>query len=280
MLECAVMIITSPQNPKVKHAIKLRERRQRKRDGLMLIEGYDELRLATASGIRLQTLFYCPALFGAVDNEALLAHARQAGAELLEVSQSVFEKMAYRENPDGWLGIAPTLRGVLADLRLSANPLLIVAESVEKPGNLGAILRSADAAGVDGLILCDPTIDLGNPNVVRSSRGAIFSVPVAEATSAETLAWLRQRGIKVAAATPEAASSFTEVDLSGPVAIVVGTEHEGLSPLWRDQADVKARIPMLGRVNSLNVVTATTLFIYEAVRQRSPQFFIHVSPES
>ncbi|MEK7785666.1 MAG: RNA methyltransferase, partial [Chloroflexota bacterium] len=231
MLECAVMIITSPQNPKVKHALKLRERRQRKRDGLMLIEGYDELRLATASGVRLQTLFYCPALFGAVAKEALLAHARQAGAELLEVSRSVFEKMAYRENPDGWLGIAPALRGALADLHLSANPLLIVAESVEKPGNLGAILRSADAAGVDGLILCDPTIDLGNPNVVRSSRGTIFSVPVAEATSAETLAWLRERGIKVAAATPEAAEPFTEVDLSGPVAIVVGTEREGLSPL-------------------------------------------------
>lgn len=269
MLECAVMIITSSQNPKVKHAIKLRERRQRKRDGLMLIEGCDELSLATASGVRLQTLFYCPALFGAVDTAALLAHARQAGAELLEVGQLVFEKMAYRENPDGWLGIAPALRGVLADLRLSANPLLIVAESVEKPGNLGAILRSADAAGVDGLILCDPTIDLGNPNVLRSSRGTIFSVPVAEATSAETLAWLRQRGIKVAAASPEAAKPYTEVDLSGPVAIVVGAEREGLSPLWRDQADVKARIPMLGRVNSLNVAMATTLFVYEAVRQRA-----------
>ncbi len=263
------MIITSSQNPKVKHAIKLRERRQRKRDGLMLIEGCDELSLATASGVRLQTLFYCPALFGAVDTAALLAHARQAGAELLEVGQLVFEKMAYRENPDGWLGIAPALRGVLADLRLSANPLLIVAESVEKPGNLGAILRSADAAGVDGLILCDPTIDLGNPNVLRSSRGTIFSVPVAEATSAETLAWLRQRGIKVAAASPEAAKPYTEVDLSGPVAIVVGAEREGLSPLWRDQADVKARIPMLGRVNSLNVAMATTLFVYEAVRQRA-----------
>jgi TrmH family RNA methyltransferase len=280
MLEWAVMIITSPQNPKVKHAIKLRERRQRKRDGLMLIEGYDELRLAAASGVRLQTLFYCPALFGSVDKEALLAHARQAGAELLEVSRPLFEKMAYRENPDGWLGVAPALHNTLAGLRLSDNPLLIVAESVEKPGNLGAILRSADAAGVDALILCDPTIDLGNPNVVRSSRGTIFSVPVAEATSAETLAWLRERGIKVAAATPEAAEPFTKVDLRGPVAIVVGTEREGLSPLWRDQADVKARVPMLGRVNSLNVATATTLFVYEAVRQRSPKSFIHISPES
>ncbi len=262
------MIITSPQNPKVKYAIKLRERRQRKHEALMLIEGYDELVLALASSLRLQTLFFCPAFFGAVDKEALLNQAGQAGTELLEVSQPVFEKMAYRENPDGWLGIAPALHSTLADLRLSANPLLIVAEAVEKPGNLGAILRSADAAGASAAILCDPTVDLANPNVIRSSRGTVFSLPVVEASSAETLAWLRERGIKVVAATPEAASTFTEVDLTGPIAIVVGTEREGLSPFWRDQVDVKARIPMLGRVNSLNVATATTLFFYEAVRQR------------
>ncbi|MBI3244453.1 MAG: RNA methyltransferase [Chloroflexi bacterium] len=262
------MLITSLQNPKVKHALKLRERRQRKRDGLMLIEGYDELRLALASNVRLQTLFFCPAFFGAVEEAALLDPARQTEAEMLEVSRDVFEKMAYRENPDGWLGVAPAANNTLADLSLSANPLLVVAEAVEKPGNLGAILRSADAAGVEAVILCDPTVDIGNPNVIRSSRGTVFSVPVVEVTSAEALAWLGERGIKVVAATPEAASPFTEVDFTGPIAIVVGTEREGLSPIWREQVAVKAHIPMLGKVNSLNVATATTLFIYEVLRQR------------
>ena len=262
------MMISSPQNPKIKHAVKLRERRQREREGLMLVEGRDELSLALASGVRPQTLFYCPSFFGATRPEGWLEQAREAGAELIEVSPAVFEKIAYRENPDGWLAVIPALRRRLDDLSPGANPLLVVAEAIEKPGNLGAILRSADAAGATGLIICDPTTDLANPNVVRSSRGTLFSVPVAEADGAETIAWLRARGIKLVAATPQANLVYTEADLRGPAAIAVGAEDEGLSRAWLEQADIAVRIPMLGRVNSLNVATAATLLLYEAVRQR------------
>ncbi len=235
----------------------------------MLVEGHDELALAIAGGAKPVTLFFCPQFFGDVPKDDVLARAEQGGVELIEVSERVFEKMAYRENPDGWLAIFPSIQRRLADLRLGSNPLLIVVEAVEKPGNLGAILRSADAGGVDGVILCDPTVDLGNPNVARPSRGALFTVPVAEASSAESLAWLRERKIQIVAATPEANVLYTEADLRGPVAVVVGTEKKGLSAVWRAGADVAARIPMAGRINSLNVAAATTLFIFEAVRQRS-----------
>lgn len=262
------MIIASPQNPKIKHAVKLRERRQRDREGLMLVEGRDELSLALASGVRPQTLFYCPSFFGAPNPQALMEQAREAGAELIEVSPAVFEKIAYRENPDGWLAVIPALRRRLDDLALGANPLLVVAEAIEKPGNLGAILRSADAAGATGLVVCDPTTDLANPNVVRASKGTLFTVPVAEAEGAEALAWLRARGIKIVAATPQANLIYTEADLRGPAAIAVGAEDEGLSRAWLEQADLAVRIPMRGRVNSLNVATAATLLLYEAVRQR------------
>jgi RNA methyltransferase, TrmH family len=264
------MIITSPQNPKIKQAIKLNERRHRDREGLMLVEGFDELSLALESGVRPQTLFYCPALLNENSDE-LPARARAMGTELIEVSQPVFEKMAYRENPDGWLALVPTqsIRRQLSDLALGENPLLVVAEAVEKPGNLGAILRSADAAGVHAFLLCDPTTDLSNPNVVRSSRGTLFSLPVVEVKKDEALRWLRERGIKLIAATPQASLIYTQANLRGPVAIAVGTEKEGLSQTWLEQADVAVRIPMRGRVNSLNVATATTLLLYEAVRQRS-----------
>lgn len=264
------MIITSPQNPKIKQAIKLNERRHRDREGLMLVEGFEELSLALESGVRPQTVFYCPALFSG-EAEELLVRARATGAELIEVSQPVFEKMAYRENPDGWLALVPTqsIRRHLSDLALNENPLLVVAEAVEKPGNLGAILRSADAAGVHALLLCDPTTDLSNPNVVRSSRGTLFSLPVVEVQKDEALRWLRERGIKLIAATPQASLIYTQADLRGPIAIAVGTEKEGLSQTWLEQADVAVRIPMRGRVNSLNVATATTLLLYEAVRQRT-----------
>jgi TrmH family RNA methyltransferase len=264
------MIITSLQNPNVKQTIRLRERREREREGLMLVEGFAELSLALESGARPQTVFYCPALFGG-NAEELLARARATGAELIEVSPPVFEKIAYRENPDGWLALVSTqsVRRHLNDLTLGENALLVVAEAVEKPGNLGAILRSADAAGVHGVILCDPTTDLSNPNVVRSSRGTLFTVPVAEAQVDEARRWLHERRITLIATSPQADLIYTQADLRGPVAIAVGTEKAGLSPTWLDHADVAVRIPMRGRVNSLNVATATTLLLYEAVRQRT-----------
>lgn len=269
MLESGAMIISSPHNPRVKHALALRERKQRKRDGLMVVEGYDEIGLALECGVRPRTLFYCRALFGRVDADALLGRVRKTEAEMVEVEARVFEKMAYRENPDGWLAVVPIPQHTLEDLKLSPVPFLVVVEAVEKPGNLGAILRSADAAGCDAVILCDPTADIGNPNVVRSSRGTVFSMPVAVATSEEALNWSRAQGIRVVAATPDASALYTQVDLRGPAVIAFGTERQGLSDVWRQGADVKARIPMRGRVRSLNVASATALFLFEVLRQRT-----------
>lgn len=262
------MLITSLQNPKIKYAASLRESRQRKKDRLMLVEGRDEIAMALESGAKPQTLFYCPEFFGEGDPASLLKQVTQSGAEMLEVNKRVFEKIAYRENPDGWLAIFPSIHTTLDDLKLGKCPLIVVVESVEKPGNLGAILRTSDAANVDAVLICDPKIDLGNPNVLRTSRGTLFTLPIVLAKSDEAFGWLKAHGIKTVAATPEGSTLYTEANLRQPIAIIVGTEKDGLSALWRDSADIKARVPMFGKINSLNVSVSTALFIYEAVRQR------------
>jgi TrmH family RNA methyltransferase len=257
------MDITSTQNPRIKHIVKLREdKRQRQKDGLILVEGFDELTLALSCGLLPQTLLTAPELA----SRDLSIHA---DVETLTLGRAVFEKVSYRDNPDGWLGIFPTPKKSLADLTLSPSPVVIVAESIEKPGNLGAILRTADAANVDALLVCDPRVDLWNPNVIRASRGAVFAVPTVEVDSPTALAWLRSRKMRILAATPAADVNYTDVDLREPVAIIVGTEDKGLSDLWMQNADLKVLIPMLGKVNSLNVSIATALITYEIVRQRN-----------
>lgn len=260
--------LTSTHNPRVRAALALRERRTRDREGRTLVEGHDELSLALESGATPGDLFYCPALFSVADPEALLQRARVAGARLVEVDRRVFEKLAYREHPDGFLAVAAIPYRGLADLSLGENPLILIAELLEKPGNLGAILRTADAAGVDALIACDSVTDWGNPNVVRASKGTVFSVQTAEASSAETLDWLRARGIAILAATPAAERLYYDVDMRGPVALAVGAERQGLSEAWLARQAETALVPMSGRANSLNVATVAALLMYEAVRQR------------
>jgi TrmH family RNA methyltransferase len=255
------MNITSVQNPRVKHLVKLRDdRKQRQRDGVMLVEGLDEIELALSAGYQPQTIFSAPEL----------TRAQLAGnlPETLTVNRAVFEKISYRENPDGWLAVFPIPKATLDGLHLGPQPLLIIAESIEKPGNLGAILRTADAAGADALLVCDSRVDIYNPNVVRSSRGTLFTVPTLEATNEQALAFVQQHGIKTLAATPQAGAEYTRQDLRGPLAVVVGTEDRGLTDFWMARADLKVKIPMLGRVNSLNVSVATALIVYEAIRQR------------
>jgi TrmH family RNA methyltransferase len=255
------MHITSLQNPRVKQIIKLRDnKRQRQRDNLMLVEGWDEINLALSCGYPPQTLLNAP--------ELASHRIENTQAETITVNRAVFEKISYRENPDGWLGIFPIPKFSLTDLKLNASPLVIVAESIEKPGNLGAILRTADAAGVDALILCDPRVDLYSPNVVRASRGALFAVPCVEASNESALEFLRKYKIKIAAATPQAEAEYTRQDLRGPLAVAVGTEDKGLTDFWMKQSDIRIKIPMTGKVNSLNVSIATALIIYEAVRQK------------
>lgn len=256
------MEITSLQNPRVKQLVKLREdKKQRQQDGLILVEGYDELTLALACGFIPSTLLTAPEL---ASQTLSIPHA----VENVTVSRAVFEKISYRDNPDGWLGIFPMPVRTLADLTLSEAPLVIVAESVEKPGNLGAILRTADAAHVDAVLVCDPRVDVWNPNVIRASRGAVFAVPVVEVKSPEALSWLRSRKMRLLAATPSAEALYTSVDMKGPLAIAVGTEDEGLTDFWMQNADLRVKIPMAGKVNSLNVSIAAALMTYEALRQR------------
>jgi TrmH family RNA methyltransferase len=258
------MDITSLQNPRVKHIVRLRDdKRQRREDGLMLVEGYDEVQLALAAGHQPRTIISAP--------ELVSRQIDAVDAESITVNRAVFEKISYRDNPDGWLGIFPIPQASLDDLKLSGSPLVIVAESVEKPGNLGAILRTADASRVDALLVCDPRVDVWNPNVVRASRGAVFSVPTVECDNASALDWLKKRAIRVVAATPSATEIYSDVNLTKPVAVAVGTEDEGLTDFWMSNADVQVKIPMLGRVNSLNVSVSTALIVYEAVRQRNTE---------
>ncbi len=260
-------LITSLQNPKIKEVVKLRDRRPRDETGLFIIEGYRELKRALDAGRQIQTLFYCPELFLGT-NEGALRHQCKSAAQI-ECTKEVFAKISYRDRPDGLLAVAPQVHLKLSDLKLKKNPFLLVAESIEKPGNLGTILRSCDAAGVDAVIVCDPTTDIHNPNVVRSSVGTLFTLPVIEASSEETLAFLKKHGIAALAATPHAKHEFTQVDLKVPLAIVVGTEQYGLTENWMKNADIAVRIPMFGVADSLNVASATTILLYEVVRQRN-----------
>ncbi len=260
-------LITSLQNTKVKEAVKLRDRRAREESGLFIIEGYRELKRALDAGRQVQTLFYCPEFFLGTNEGSLREQCKKAAH--LECTKEVFAKISYRDRPDGLLAIAPQVHLKLSDLKLKKNPFLLIAESIEKPGNLGTILRSCDAAGVDAVIVCDPTTDIHNPNVVRSSVGTLFTLPVLEASSEETLAYLKKHGIKAMAATPHAKQEYTEADLKVPLAIVVGTEQYGLTENWMKNADITVRIPMFGVADSLNVASATTILLYEVIRQRN-----------
>ena len=259
--------ITSPANPRIKHLVALRRRRVRDDAKVTLVEGFEELQLALAAGIRPNALFYSPELGGA-DQPPLLTQATERGADVIRVTKEVFSKVAYRESPDGWLAIVPEVRAELSALRIGQNPLVLICEGVEKPGNLGAILRTADAAGVDAVIATDPVTDFGNPNVIRASKGTVFSVPVATGTSTQVMAWLSEHEIKLVATSPDAEVLLTGADLTHAAAIAVGSESSGLSADWLAFADVKVRIPMFGLADSLNVATSAAIVCYEAIRQR------------
>jgi len=263
--------IVSPANPRVKAAVKLRQRSHRDETGLMLIEGYREILRALQNNHPLTELFYCRELFLGKNEDSILERCRAAGIPLRECAESVFAKLAYRDRPEGLLAVAPQLRRSLQDLSLPVRPLLVVVESIEKPGNLGTILRSADAAGADAVIVCDRCTDINNPNVVRASLGVLFAIPVAEASTAETVSWLQERKIQMFAASPHADTLYTHANFTLPTAIVLGSEQYGLSEAWMRAATLRIKIPMLGQSDSLNVAAAATILLYEAVRQRSPE---------
>lgn len=257
----------SASNPRVKQLVALRRRRTREHSGVTLIEGYDELSLALEAGVRPYTVYYSPDLVSD-QQRALLQQAAANGAEVIRVSRAVFDKAAYRESPDGWLAVVPAIPADLAALKSGPRPLILVCEGVEKPGNLGAMLRSADAAGATGVIAAGPVTDWGNPNLIRASKGTVFSVPVASGSVEEVLGWLAEHDLPVVATTPDTDVLLTSADLAGPVAIAVGSEKYGLSAQFLAAAATWVKIPMFGQANSLNVATAAAIAMYEAVRQR------------
>lgn len=263
------MLIASLQNPGIKEVVKLRRRTHRDATGLFIIEGYRELKRALDNHAPLTKLYYCPPLYQGVNEPGLVARCAEAGLPVFECTPAVFQKIAYRDRPEGLLALGRQIHRTLDDLELPENPLLLIAERIEKPGNLGTMLRTADAAGASALIVCDRGTDIHNPNVVRASIGTLFCVPLAEAGTAETIAWLKARGICSIAASPHATQPYTRPDMTRPCAIVVGAEQYGLSDEWMEQADEQVRIPMLGQADSLNVAAATTILLYEALRQRS-----------
>jgi len=265
----ADLVLTSPANPRLKSLTALRRRRAREESGRTLVEGYEELVLALGAGVVPETLYYCPELMlDAATQTRVVGETRSSGVETVRVSRPAFEKVAYREGPDGFLAVVPSVARHCDQLELPPSALVVLCEGVEKPGNLGAILRTADAAGADAVVAADPVTDWGNPNLVRASKGTVFSVPVASDPTTATLAWLADRGITLVATTPDTDVLHTEVDYTGPVAIAVGAEKYGLTDQVLEQAAQRVRIPMVGRANSLNVATSAAIVIYEAVRQR------------
>ncbi len=262
------MRITSLQNQRIKDVVKLQHHRQRTRQGKFLIAGYRALSHALEQGFELLELYIAPSLFFGANEQKLIAQIRATTTPVFEVTEAIFGKLFDNGRPDGLLAVAQQPVRPLGDHQPPATGFYLIAEGVEKPGNLGTILRSADGAGASGVIVCDPCTDLWHPEVVRGSVGACFVVPSFEVESAAAMTWCRQQGIAIMAATPQAEQLYTEVDMTRPVALAVGTEQHGLSPRWLTQADHCIKLPMLGKANSLNVAVAATLLLYEVVRQR------------
>ena len=258
-------IITSTQNPRVKRYMVLQQKSsERRKTGLFVVEGQREIEHCLSTGHTIESLFVCTDIAG--ERVPYASYPSEQGCTF--VSAHVYRKIAYRDGTEGVVAIVRSQPRTLASLQLSDNPLIVVLESVEKPGNLGAVLRSADAAKADAVIVCDPLTDLCNPNLIRSSIGAFFTVPTVACTSEECIAFLKSKHIQILTAQLQDSSLYYATDMRRPTAIVMGTESTGLTTQWREAADAHIRIPMLGKLDSLNVSVSTAILLYEAIRQR------------
>ncbi len=292
--------ITSAQNPKIKNLLLLQEKsRARREQGLFVVEGRRELEHCLEAGYSVRTIFVCPEIFGSIADEGTVSrisgHPRPDKREgpaaegrgrgrseaeaisdtvpssaeaVIEIPESLYRKVAYRESTEGIIAEVEYKERTLSDLNLPENPLIMVLEAVEKPGNLGAVLRSADAAGADAVLICDPLTDLYNPNLIRASIGAVFTVPTVACSSEDAIAFLKARGIQILTAQLQDSSLYYDVDMRRGTALVMGTESTGLTDVWRRAASAHIRIPMLGRLDSLNVSVSAAILLFEAVRQR------------
>lgn len=272
------LFITSAANPRLKGLVALRRRRVREETGQTLVEGYEEIALALTAQVVPSTVYVCEELFspsgraGSQDigtQAELLSQLRARGSEVVRLSPAAYEKVSYREGPDGLIAVVDRVGMPLSALPVSGDRSLgLLAQGVEKPGNLGAMLRTADAAGVQHVVAADPVTDWGNPNVVRASKGTVFAVPVASASTAEVLAWTAEHEIDLIVTTPETDLLHTDVDYTGRVVVAVGSEKHGVDDALLAAATHRVRIPMHGKANSLNVSVAAAVVLYEAVRQR------------
>ena len=257
-------VITSNQNPKIKNVLALEKARERNQQNVFVIEGIKELSLALEGKYVVKTVFFCPEI---ITTEAILEIIKDENL-LIPVQQSVFEKIAYRDSTGGIIAIVEQRRHTLERVRLRENPIVLVLESVEKPGNLGAALRTADAANIDAVIICDPQTDFYNPNVIRSSVGCIFTTQIASSTSQDAISWLKKNNIRIFASSLESSTPYNKIDFTIPSAIVMGTESTGLSDIWIRNADATVIIPMRGKIDSMNVSNAAAVLVFEACRQR------------
>ena len=254
--------ISSAQNPKIKLLLELQQKSaERRKHGLFVVEGRREVERCINNGYQVDTLFWCPEIFG--DEEPVVD-----GARIFQVSADIYNKVAYRGGTEGVIAEVVAQQHTLDGLQLQKRPLVVVLESVEKPGNVGAILRSADASNVDAVIVCDPQCDLYNPNIIRASVGAFFNVPTVACTSEECIQWLKSHDIQILTAQLQDSYYYYETDMSRATAIVMGTESTGLTDKWRQAANAHIKIPMLGIGDSLNVSVSAAILMFEAVRQR------------
>jgi RNA methyltransferase, TrmH family len=260
--------ITSLQNPLIRNLLLLQEKpRERRLQDLVIIEGARETALASASDFSFRTILFCPDL---IDEKEIgnLIPVHDEGPEMIEIPREVFNRLAYRKDSGGIIAVATPVRRSFNDLHLSANPLILVLETVEKPGNLGALLRTADAGNLDAVVICEPQTDIYNPNAIRSSVGCIFTMPVVTSTTEETITWLKSKNIKSFATALTATHLYHETDFRQPSAIIMGSEANGLSRQWLDGADDQVKIPMRGKIDSMNVSASAAIVIFEALRQR------------
>lgn len=260
--------ISSTANPRLRAALRLRGRRERERRGLTLIDGVRETARALSGGGQIREAFYSTQYCTDDECRALLERLAAASVTCHELGTDAFARLAYGDRTDGIVAVAQTPAHVLAELPLPANPLIAVVEGIEKPGNLGAILRTADGAGLDAVIVAEPGTDLFNPNVIRASLGSIFNLPVAVASTGDVLTFLAEHGIAIVAARVQAAIDWTAADYTGPTAIALGSEARGLSDAWAELARTSVHVPMLGVADSLNVSATAAVLFYEALRQR------------
>lgn len=258
--------IISVRNPKIKRLLELQQKSSERREsGLFVVEGRRELERCISAGFRAETVFICPDYCQI--RESVFAQAGSS-PQIFELTKEVYGRIAYRGGTEGVIAEVRAKYPLLEDLKLKPNPLLVVLESVEKPGNLGAVLRSADAAGADAVLVCDPLTDIYNPNTIRASLGTSFSVRTVACTTEEAINWLKGRGIRIFTAQLQDSSYYYNADMKTGCALVMGNEASGLSAPWRKAADARIKIPMLGIADSLNVSVSTAILLFEAVRQR------------